>query len=69
MNQIPHVRVSLPFVQCIRAAAESAATSVKAWRMRSGEDGRYGPPISNYGEMLAAVTGLLYFKQLPLPSL
>jgi hypothetical protein len=69
MNQIPHVRVSLPFVQCIRAAAEGAATSVKAWRMRSSGDGCCCLPISTYGEMLAAVTGLFYFKQVPLPSL
>ena len=41
----------------IRAGAERAVASVKTWRLLSEEGGRCGPPISNYGEMLAAVTG------------
>jgi hypothetical protein len=46
----------------IRAAAERAAASVKTWRMLSEEGGRYRAPISKYGEMLAAVTGLFFFS-------
>ena len=44
----------------IRAAAERAVASVKTWRMLSEEGGRYRAPISKYGEMLAAVTGLFF---------
>jgi hypothetical protein len=46
----------------IRAAAERAVASVKTWRMLSEEGGRYRAPISKYGEMLAAVTGLFFFS-------
>ena len=46
----------------IRAAAERAVASVKTWRMLSEEGGRYRGPISKYGEMLAAVTGLFFFS-------
>ena len=46
----------------IRAAAEHAAASVKTRRMLSQEGGRYRAPISKYGEMLAAVTGLFFFS-------
>jgi hypothetical protein len=46
----------------IRAAAERAVASVKTWRMLSEEGGRYRPPISKYGEMLAAVRGLYFFS-------
>ncbi len=42
----------------IRAAAERAVASVKTWRMLSEEGGRYRAPISKYGEMLTAITGL-----------
>jgi hypothetical protein len=46
----------------IRTAAERGLASVKTWRMLSDEDGRYRAPISKYGEMLAAVTGLFFFR-------
>ena len=46
----------------IRAAVERAVASVKTWRMLSGEGGRCCAPISKYGEMLAAVTGLFFFS-------
>jgi DDE superfamily endonuclease len=46
----------------IRAAVERAVASVKTWRMLSEEGGRYRAPISKYGEMLAAVTGLFFFS-------
>lgn len=46
----------------IRAAAERAVASVKTWRMLSEEGGRYRAPISKYGEMLRAVTGLFFFS-------
>ena len=46
----------------IRAAAERAVASLKTWRMLSEEGGRYRGPISKYGEMLAAVTGLFFFS-------
>ena len=46
----------------IRAAAERAVASVKTWRVLSEEGGRYRAPISKYGEMLAAVTGLFFFS-------
>ena len=45
-----------------RAAVERAVASVKTWRMLSEEGGRYRAPISKYGEMLAAVTGLFFFS-------
>jgi DDE superfamily endonuclease len=46
----------------IGAAAERAVASVKTWRMLSEECGRYRAPISKYGKMLAAVTGLFFFS-------
>jgi transposase len=49
-------------LSAIRAAAERAVASVKTWRMLSEEGGRYRAPISKYGEMLAAVTGLFFFS-------
>ena len=36
--------------------------SVKIWRMLHEEEGRYRAPMSKYGEMLAAITGLLFFS-------
>jgi hypothetical protein len=49
-------------VAAIRADAERAVASVKTWRMLSEEGGRYCAPISKYGEMLAAVSGLFFFS-------
>ena len=46
----------------IRAAAERAAATVKTWRMLPEEGSRYRAPVSKYGEMLAAVTGLFFFS-------
>jgi hypothetical protein len=51
-----------------RAAAERAAASVKTWRTLSEEGGRYRAPISKYGEMLAAVTGLFFASNYYNPS-
>ena len=52
----------------IRAATERAVASVKTWRMLSEEGGRYRAPISKYGEMLAAVTGLFFASNYYNPS-
>lgn len=46
----------------IRAAAERAIASVKTWRMLSEEGGRYCCPISKYGELLSAISGLYFFS-------
>jgi len=46
----------------IGAGAERAVASVKTWRMLSEEGGRYRAPMSKYGEMIAAVTGLFFFS-------
>ncbi|MGH3302364.1 MAG: transposase family protein, partial [Streptosporangiaceae bacterium] len=45
-------------LSAIRAAIERANAHLKTWRMLSEEGGRYRCPISKYGEMLKAVTGL-----------
>lgn len=49
-------------LSAIRAAIERANAHLKTWRMLSEEGGRYRPPISKYGEMLTAVTGLFFFS-------
>ncbi|MGH9208550.1 MAG: transposase family protein [Acidimicrobiales bacterium] len=49
-------------LSAIRAAIERANAHLKTWRMLSREGGRYRPPISKYGEMLKAVTGLFFFS-------
>jgi len=49
-------------LSAIRAAIERANAHLKTWRMLSEEGGRYRPPISKYGEMLKAVTGLFFFS-------
>jgi hypothetical protein len=49
-------------LSAIRAAIERANAHLKTWRMLSQEGGRYRPPISKYGEMLKAVTGLFFFS-------
>jgi DDE superfamily endonuclease len=46
----------------IRAAIERANAHLKTWRMLSEEGARYRPPISKYGEMLTAVSGLFFFS-------
>ena len=48
-------------LSAIRAAIERAVAHLKTWRMLSEEGGRYRPPVSKYGEMLRAVTGLFFF--------
>ena len=47
----------------IRAAVEHAVAKVKTWRMLSEEGGRYRCPIDKFENMLAAVTGLLFFTE------
>ncbi len=49
-------------LSAIRAAIERAVAHLRTWRMLSEEGGRYRPPISKYGEMLRAVTGLFFFS-------
>jgi hypothetical protein len=49
-------------LSAIRAAIERANAHLKTWRILSEEGGRYRPPISKYGEMLKAVTGLFFFS-------
>ena len=48
----------------IRSAAEQAVAKVKTWRMLSEEGGRYRCPLGKYENMLAAVTGLLFFAKM-----
>ena len=48
----------------IRSAVEQAVAKVKTWRMLSEEDGRYRCPLGKYENMLAAVTGLLFFAKM-----
>jgi hypothetical protein len=47
----------------IRSAVEHAVAKVKTWRMLSEEGGRYRCPLDKYENMLAAVTGLLFFAK------
>ena len=48
----------------IRSAVEQAVAKVKTWRMLSEEGGRYRCPLGKYENMLAAVTGLLFFAKM-----
>jgi len=48
-------------LSAIRAAIERADAHLKTWRMLSEEGGWYRPPISKFGGMLTAVTGLFFF--------
>jgi len=47
----------------IRAAVERAVAPLKTWRMLSEEGGRFRPPIEKFGQMLAAITGLLNLRR------
>jgi hypothetical protein len=47
----------------IRAAVERAVAHLKTWRMLSEEGGRFRPPIEKFGDMLAAITGLLNLRR------
>jgi hypothetical protein len=47
----------------IRAAVERAVAHLKTWRMLSEEGGRFRPPIEKFGQMLAAITGLLNLRR------
>ena len=48
----------------VRAAVERAAAHVKSWRIPSEEGGRYRAPPEKFGEVLAAVTGLINLRNL-----
>lgn len=47
----------------MRSAVEHAVAKMKTWRMLSEEGGRYRYPMEKYENMLAAVTGLLFFAK------
>jgi hypothetical protein len=47
----------------VRAAVERAVAHVKSWRILSEEGGRYRAPLEKFGEVLAAVTGLINLRR------